>query len=396
MLELKGKFNTAKVFTDNIDTESISQIINICNQEYLKDNKIRFMPDCHAGKGAVIGTAMTIENGKVSPSVVGVDISCGMETVLIKEKDINFEKLDNIIRTFIPSGMNIRKEPHKFSKKIDLNKLKCAKHVNLNRAELSIGSLGSGNHFLELNEDNERNIYLVVHSGSRYLGKQVAEFYQEVAYKNLIDNTSEKELIINKLKKEGREQEISTELKKINPIKIDKNLAYLFGKDFDDYIHDMEIVEKFADLNRKAIINDIVEKMEFTIIDSFTTVHNYIDTKNMILRKGSVSAQKGERILIPINMADGSLICIGKGNEDWNFSAPHGAGRIMSRSKAKSLVSLDDYKEIMKNVWTTSVCESTIDESPFAYKPMNEIIKNIKDTAEIIKIIKPIYNFKAN
>lgn len=395
MIILEGKNNNAKVYTDNIENEAISQIVELCNQEFCKDSNIRIMPDVHSGAGCTIGTTMTIKD-KVVPNLVGVDIGCGMETVKIREKEIDFKKLDDIIRGYIPSGFNIRNTEHRYCKMIDLNNLKYHKSINIKRAMLSIGTLGGGNHFIEMNKDGMGNVYIVVHSGSRNLGKQVAELYQDIAYKKLIDTRSEKDNIIEKLKKEGREKDIQTELKKIVIPKIRKELAYLQGEDFNDYINDIKIVQKFADLNRKAIIDEIVSRMGFTIEEQFTTVHNYIDTESMILRKGAISAKLNEKVLIPMNMRDGSLICIGKGNEDWNYSAPHGAGRIMSRSKAKEMVSIEEYKESMKGIWSTSVRESTIDESPMAYKPMEEIIRNVKDTVDVIDIIKPLYNFKAN
>lgn len=395
MIMLEGKNNNAKVYTDNIENEAISQIIELCNQEFCKDSNIRIMPDVHAGTGCTIGTTMTIKD-KVVPNLVGVDIGCGMEIARISEKEIDFNKLDNIIRKYIPSSFDKRSVEHEYCKYINLKDLKCFSSIDISKAKLSIGTLGGGNHFIEMNKDKIGNIYLVVHSGSRHLGKQVAKFYQNLAYRVLKNTKTEKDIIIEKLKKEGREKEIQTELKKIVIPKIRKGLAYLQGKEFWDYINDIKIVQKFATLNRKAIINEIVTKMGFTIEEQFTTVHNYIDTETMILRKGAISAKLNEKVLIPMNMRDGSLICIGKGNEDWNYSAPHGAGRIMSRSKAKEMVSIDEYKESMKGVWSTSVCESTIDESPMAYKPMDEIIRNVKDTVDIIDVIKPLYNFKAN
>lgn len=395
MIELKGKFNIAKVYTDNIESEAVKQIIELCNQEFCKDSIIRIMPDTHAGAGCTIGTTMTIKD-KVVPNLVGVDIGCGMELIKIKEKEIDFAKLDKIIRTYIPSGFDIRENEHRYAQKLNFGNLKCLKNINLQRAKLSIGTLGGGNHFLELNQDKKGDIYFVVHSGSRNLGKQVAEFYQETAYKKLIDVRREKKSIIKKLKNEGREKDIANELKKIVSPKISKQLAYVQGEDFHDYINDMKIVQKFATLNRKAMVDEIVNRMNFTVIEQFTTIHNYIDTQNMILRKGSISAQNNEKVLIPINMRDGSLICIGKGNPDWNYSAPHGAGRLMSRSKAKEKVSIEEFKKSMKHIWTTSVNENTIDESPMVYKSMDEIIRNIKDTVEILDNIKPLYNFKAN
>lgn len=395
MVELKGKFNNAKVFTDNIESEAISQIIELCNQEFVKDSIIRIMPDTHAGAGCTIGTTITIKD-KIVPNLVGVDIGCGMTVAKLSCKEVNLPLLDKIIRTYIPSGFNIREKEHKNVKLLNLNDLKCCNYVNIQRAKLSIGTLGGGNHFIELNKDDEGDIYLVIHSGSRNLGKNVAEYYQNLAYKKFINMREEKRNLIQRLKKQGKEKEIQIELKKLQMPKINKQLAYVYDNDFNDYIHDMKIVQEFATLNRETIMYEILKHMNLRIDFNFTTIHNYIDTKNMILRKGAISAQNGELMIIPMNMRDGSLICIGKGNSDWNYSAPHGAGRIMSRSKAKELISIEEFKESMKNIWSTSVGVGTLDESPMVYKPMQEIIDNIKDTVEITNIIKPLYNFKAN
>lgn len=399
MIELRGKYNSTKVFTDNIEQTAVDQIIELCNQEFLKDSKVRIMPDCHAGAGCTIGTTMTIKD-KVVPNLVGVDIGCGVGVVKISNKDIDFAKLDKVIRKYIPFGQEVRKSSHKNANQFESNliKLKCFNNINFNRAVLAIGTLGGGNHFIEMNKDLNDNLYLVVHTGSRYLGKQVAKYYQDLAYKSLLDKKLNKKEIIDKLKKEGREKEIERELNNIktNDIKINKELAYVEGINFDNYINDMKITQKFSSLNRKTIIDIIVEKMNFDVVESFETIHNYIDIENMILRKGSISARLGEKLIIPINMADGSLICIGKGNEDWNYSAPHGAGRLMSRGKAKKLVTIDEFQERMKGIWSTSVTQNTIDESPMAYKNIEEIMANIEDTVEIVDIIKPLYNFKAN
>lgn len=367
MIEIKGKYNNAIVYTENIESGAVTQIETLCNQEFVKSSKIRIMPDVHSGIGCTIGTTMTIED-KVVPNLVGVDIGCGMEVVKLENNRIELQKLDKLIYEKIPSGFNIRDKEHRFNDEIDLNQLKCKNKVNLNRARLSIGTLGGGNHFIEIDKDSEGNLYLVIHSGSRHLGKEVASLYQEEAYKSLNKNSKSD---------------------------IPKALAYVSGELFDDYIHDMKIVQRFADLNRKAMVQEIIKGMKLKVVSRFTTIHNYIDTENMILRKGAVSAQKGKILLIPINMRDGSLICIGKGNPEWNYSAPHGAGRIMSRTQAKNSFTLTQFKETMKDIYTTSVNRDTIDECPLAYKPMEEIIDNIGDTVEIIDNIKPIYNFKA-
>ncbi|GAE89671.1 RNA-splicing ligase RtcB [Acetivibrio straminisolvens] len=394
MIEIRGKYNTAKVFTDNVEQEAMAQIMELCNQEFVKDSVIRIMPDTHAGAGCTIGTTMTIGD-KIVPNLVGVDIGCGMETIKLKNKNIELSKLDKVIHEFIPSGFDVRKTEHPYVENIDLEELVCKKHINMNRAKLSIGTLGGGNHFIEVNKDSEGNLYLVVHSGSRHLGKQVAEYYQDLGYKELVSKTEEIKAIIERLKAEGREKEIQKEIKKVKPPQINKQLAYVQGKSYEDYLADMKLVQKFAVLNRKAIVDEIARRMNLKIEEQFTTIHNYIDLDSMILRKGAISARQGEKVLIPINMRDGSLICIGKGNKDWNYSAPHGAGRLMSRAKAKEVITLKEFQESMKGIYSTTVNRFTIDECPMAYKPMEEIIENIRDTVEIVDIIKPIYNFKA-
>lgn len=397
MFDLNGKYATARIFTDNIENEAISQIYELCNQEFVDGCKVRIMPDVHAGKGCTIGTTMEIKD-KVVPNLVGVDISCGVLCIKLKEKEIDFKQLDEIIRKYIPSGMNVREKAIDSSeiRKIGLQKLKCINNISMDRAEKSLGSLGGGNHYCEIDVDEEQNLYLVIHSGSRYLGKQVAEYYQKIATNDLTNNTKEKIALIEKLKNEGREKEIEYALKVFDKPKIPSYLAYLEGIHLKNYLYDVGIIQKYAHINRKTIANEIITRMGLTIEEEFTTCHNYIDLDNMILRKGAISAQKGEKLIIPINMRDGSIIGIGKGNPDWNYSAPHGAGRIMSRSKAKELVSLEEFEKSMSGIWTTSVCQSTIDESPMAYKPIEEIVENIKDTVIIERIIKPVYNFKAN
>ena len=416
---VEGKFNSAKVFTDVVEEKSLEQIETLCNQEFVAGQKIRLMPDVHAGAGCTIGTTMTVGD-KIVPNLVGVDIGCGMETLVIRAKSevskhFNPEELDKIIRKNIPSGRDIRKFPHRLAKEIEFEKVRGK--FDRHRAWLSVGTLGGGNHFIEADRDDDGNLYIVVHSGSRHAGKEIAEYYQEEAWKQLNGN-SEAEIaaFIQKLKSEGRETEIQEELKKLKSqvrTNIPKDLAYVSGQLFDDYINDMKIMQHFAEMNRKAMIETIsigLHIKERDIIERFTTIHNYIyipDAENpekendetkkgqMILRKGAVSAQKGEKLLIPINMRDGSLVCIGKGNEDWNCSAPHGAGRVMSRMKAKKELNLADFKAEMKGIWSSTVNKSTLDEAPMAYKTMDDIVANIGETAEIVKIIKPIYNFKA-
>ena len=396
MLELNGKFASCKVFTDVIDENAISQIITLMNQPMAEGASIRIMPDVHAGKGCTIGTTMTISD-KVVPNLVGVDISCGMETIRIKEKHIELQKLDKLIYEKIPSGFGVRKKTHRFYEQTELERLYCADHINLDRAELSLGSLGGGNHFIEADRDDEGNIYIVIHSGSRHLGVEVASYYQNEAYLRLKSGKKASEELIARLRAEGRERDISSEIEKLKKDlpAIPKDLAYCEGELFDRYIHDMRIVQQFADLNRKAMMDEIIKGMKLHVEDSFTTIHNYIDLDRMILRKGACSAQEGEMLLIPVNMRDGSLICRGKGNPDWNYSAPHGAGRLFSRSAAKESFTVSQFKKEMQGIYTTSVNAATLDESPMAYKSMNDIVDNIGDTVDILKVIKPIYNFKA-
>ena len=398
MIEIRGKYNEAKIFTDVVDSSSIAQVLELCNQEFAAGSRIRMMPDIHAGAGCTIGTTMTITD-KVVPNLVGVDISCGLETVRISEKSVDLQKLDQIIHEKIPSGFAIRNKAHDYLNRVNLNELCCVSHVKMSRAEKSIGTLGGGNHFIEMDKDDDGNLYLVIHSGSRHLGVEVANYYQEEGYKalNHADDTAIRELV-SRLKAEGREKQIEKEIKRVKNLKqtnIPKSLAYVSGELFEQYIHDMKIVQHYAMLNRQAMVDEIVRAMGLHVEEQFTTIHNYIDTEAMILRKGAVSAKAGEKLLIPINMRDGSLICVGKGNEDWNLSAPHGAGRLMSRAEAKRSFTVSEFEEQMTEVYTTSVNKSTLDECPMAYKNMQDILNNIGPTAEVVKIIRPIYNFKA-
>lgn len=395
---IEGKHNTAKVFTDIIEESAIQQIKLLCDQEFTKGSKIRIMPDVHTGAGCTIGTTMTIKDCIV-PNLVGVDIGCGMEVVKIKNSYIELEKLDKLIHSKIPAGFNIRKTPHKYADSIDLEKLRCKDEGKINLDRKSIGTLGGGNHFIEAGKDEAGQIYIVIHSGSRHLGNEVAKFYQDQAYKSLNKNTSaDIERLIAEYKAAGRQKEIQSAIAALRAqvlTDIPKSLAYVSGQLMEDYLHDMELVQRFAYLNRKAMMEEIIKGMKLKIEDQFTTIHNYIDTTNMILRKGAVSAQKGEKLLIPINMRDGSLICIGKGNEDWNYSAPHGAGRLMSRNVAKNSFTVSEFKKEMKGIYTTTINKDTLDECPMAYKRMEDIVNNIQDTVEIVNRIKPIYNFKA-
>lgn len=398
MIILNGKYNSAKVFTDVIDENAISQIITLCNQPVSKGAEIRIMPDVHAGAGCTIGTTMTVTD-KAIPNLVGVDIGCGMETVKLKERHIELQQLDKLIYRTIPSGFSIRKKPHRYINKINLSELYCIEHINVDRAELSMGTLGGGNHFIEADKGSDGSIYIVIHSGSRHLGVETAKYYQEEAYRQLnLSSKKEVDELVARLKAEGKTKQIESEIKKFKNTKttdIPKQLAYTEGELFERYIHDMKIVQEFARLNRLAMMDEIIKGMGLHVNEQFTTIHNYIDTESMILRKGAVSAKKGEKLLIPINMRDGSLLCIGKGNPDWNYSAPHGAGRIMSRSQAKQSFTVSEYKKQMQGIYTTSVNSGTLDECPMVYKSMNDIIDNIGDTADVSEIIKPVYNFKA-
>ena len=398
MITIQGKFNIALCYTSVLEDKARAQIKAVCDAEEFGDSKIRIMPDVHAGMGCTIGTTITITD-KIVPGMVGVDIGCGMETVLIDTHTLDFVRLDACIHERIPAGFSIRQKIHAFAEEIDLSTLRCAKYMHLDRAYKSIGTLGGGNHFIEVAKSDLGDLYLVVHSGSRHLGTEVAEYYQNEGYKALCGNAEfQLDDVIAKLKAENRETEIASTiqaLKAQNAISIPKDLAYVEGTLFEDYLHDMKLVQHFATLNRRAIMDVMLEGMGLTAIESFTTIHNYIDTDEMILRKGAVSARTGEKLLIPINMRDGSLICIGKGNADWNFSAPHGAGRLMSRSAAFRQLSMQQYEAEMDGVYSTCVVPDTLDESPMAYKPMTEIITQIEPTAEIVAQIKPQYNFKA-
>lgn len=398
MVTIQGLYNTALCYTPQLESMAEQQIQAVCNQAEFAGCKIRIMPDVHAGMGCTIGTTMTIRD-KIVPGMVGVDIGCGMETLELVEREIDFHKLDNLIRREIPFGREVRKTPHPLNGEIDLTQLRCAERVDLNRARHSIGSLGGGNHFIEVARSEDDRLFLVVHSGSRHLGTEVAKFYQDEGRRALWGGAQYQiEQTIAQLKAEGREREIQKSikaLKKEHKLDIPKDLAYVEGKLFEDYIHDMKLTQKFAMLNRKAMVDVILTGMGLTPVDSFTTIHNYIDTDAMILRKGAVSARKGEKLLIPINMRDGSLICIGKGNEDWNCSAPHGAGRLMSRKAAFQALSMEKFHQEMEGIYTTCVLPDTLDEAPMAYKSMDEIVAQIGPTAEIIERITPVYNFKA-
>ena len=401
-----------KIFTENIEQEAIDQINTLLDQPAFSDCKVRIMPDVHAGAGCVIGFTANLGD-KVIPNIVGVDIGCGMWTIELGYFDddfnihnvteIDYEKLDAVIRKHIPCGRNVHGGCKvRFDRIQDLHCYRDLKETK--RFERSIGTLGGGNHFIEIDEGSDGKKYLVIHTGSRNLGKQVADYYQNLAVELMQGKDelySKQEQLIAEYKARGRRNEIEAAIKELHrgfkakQLDIPKDLCYLTGKYREDYLHDMRICQDFAKINRKYLGLTILDEMGWTKISNFETIHNYIDDENMI-RKGAISAKKGEKLLIPINMRDGCIVGIGKGNEDWNCSAPHGAGRIMSRSKAREVVSLDAFKEAMDGIFTTSVGKDTIDEAPMVYKPMDEIVENIKDTVDIVEIIKPVYNFKAS
>ncbi len=401
MIEIKGKFNTARVFATTLEDGAAEQIMAVCDTEAYAGSKIRIMPDVHAGKGCTIGTTMTVSD-RVAPAMVGVDIGCGMYTVYLGKIDIDFEKLDEAAH-FIPSGRDVWEGRQE---RFDLTAIRCYRNLqDSRRLERSLGTLGGGNHFIEVDVDDEGGKYLIIHSGSRNLGTQVANYYQQLAADLDIGKEEyfkKRNEIISTYKAEGRRSEIQDALKQVakewqaKEPSLPKELCYLHGSFMEDYLHDVDICQKFAVRNRAKMAEIILDRCGWTAIESFQTIHNYIDVSDMILRKGSVSAKAGEKLLIPINMRDGSLICIGKGNEDWNFSAPHGAGRLMSRSVAFERLTMADYEREMAGIYSTSVTPDTLDESPMAYKSMDEIIHNIAPTAEILHHIKPIYNFKAS
>ena len=404
---IKGDFNEAEVFTENIDKETISQIKQLLDQEFVKNSNIRVMPDCHKGAGCVIGTTMTIKD-KIVPNLVGVDIGCGVLCVELGDIDLNLDKIDDFIKNNIPHGFNINNKA--VVDYIDeILKIRCINNIKKKPEEFNraLGSLGGGNHFIEIDKADFNNKYLVIHSGSRNLGLQVAKHYQDVGYNNLNYNNSEYEEkskeIIESYKKSGKKKKIEKELKKLKESlkiesKIPKDLCYVQGQDLDDYLHDMDIVQRYASKNRELMAEKIVEfiGLDYESLNKFESIHNYIEVDKYMLRKGAISAYEGEDVLIPINMRDGVIIGKGKGNPNWNYSAPHGAGRILSRAEAKNKIHMNDYKASMKDIFTTCVNVSTLDEAPQAYKPIEEIINNITDTVDIKKIIKPIYNFKSN
>ena len=400
MFEIQGKINTAVCYATVVEEAAVEQIRRMCDYELTSGSRVRIMPDVHAGKGCTNGTTMTVKD-KVCPNIVGVDIGCGMYTVKLEDKELDFEKIDEAAH-YIPSGMNTWEGR---TERFGLEELRCYRSLSdTKRLERSLGTLGGGNHFIEIDRAADGTYYLVIHSGSRNLGKQVAEIYQQLAvdlHAGKADYFARRDEIISTYKAEGRRGEIQETLKALekeykakNP-DVPEDLCWLYGSFLEDYLHDVEICQRFARRNREKMAEILLARTGMTGTEAFHTIHNYIDTEEMILRKGAIAAHAGEKVLIPINMRDGSVIAIGKGNPEWNFSAPHGAGRIMSRTKAKEAIDLAAYKAAMEGIYTTSVNESTLDEAPMAYKSLDDIIDVIRDSVDIIDIMKPVYNFKA-
>ncbi len=399
MFEIKGNVNTAICYAKVVDDDAIEQIRRMCDYSMTEGSKIRIMPDVHPGKGCTIGTTMTIID-KAVPNVVGVDIGCGMYTVNLGKQDIDFAVFD-AVANYIPHGHDVWKER---KAKFDLTRLDCYRELkDAPRLERSLGTLGGGNHFIEIDIASDGTKYLVIHSGSRNLGQQVANYYQQLAidlHHGAEEYLKQREELIRTYKAQGRRAEIRDALKELvwnkTESDIPDDLCYLYGKYFDSYLKDVEICQEFARLNREVMAQILLEKNGLMGRESFHTIHNYIDTEEMILRKGAIAAHEGEKVLIPINMRDGSVLATGKGNPEWNYSAPHGAGRVLSRIKAKQKLKLEDYEKAMEGIYTTSVNEKTIDEAPMAYKALDDIIGVIEESVDVIEVLKPVYNFKSS
>ena len=399
-MEIRGRCGTAIAYAKVIEEEAIAQIRRMCDYEFTEGASIRIMPDVHWGKGCTIGTTMTVRD-KVVPNLVGVDIGCGMYTVDLGKGEIDLERFDEAAH-YVPSGRNLwdgRQES------FDLTALRCYRALkDTKRIARSLGTLGGGNHFIEIDRSADGTNYLVIHTGSRNLGKQVAEYYQNIAI-DLSHGKGElfraRDELIRRYKAEGRRGELQEALKDLNrafqakAAEIPADLAFLFGSYLEDYLHDIEICQDFARRNREVLARILLERTGLMAGDAFHTIHNYIDTEERILRKGAIAAHAGERVLIPINMRDGSILAVGRGEPDWNYSAPHGAGRLMSRTAAKENLSMDEFRETMADVYTTAVNENTLDEAPMAYKALADIIDVIEDSVDVIEVLKPIYNFKA-
>ena len=401
MFEIKGKVTTAICFATVVEEEAIEQIRRMCDYPITEGSRVRIMPDVHAGKGCTIGTTMTIVD-KAVPNVVGVDIGCGMYTVDLGKGEIDLPRVDEAAH-FIPSGMNVwegRKEH------FDLTGLRCYRELqDAKRLGRSLGTLGGGNHFIEIDRAADGTQYLVIHSGSRNLGKQVAEIYQKMAVELAHGKGrlfEARDALIARYKAEGRRKEIQAAVQELvksfreTEPEIPADLCFLYGRYLEDYLHDVEICQRFACRSRELMAEILLDRAGLTGRDGFHTIHNYIDTQEMILRKGAIAAHEGEKVLIPINMRDGSVLAVGRGNPEWNYSAPHGAGRIMSRTRAKETLSMEDYQTAMQGIYTTSVNAATLDEAPMAYKSLEDIIGVIRDSVDVIEVLKPIYNFKAD
>lgn len=399
MLEIKGAVTTAICYANIIEEEAVEQIRRMCDQEFTRDCQVRIMPDVHAGKGCTIGTTMTVRD-KAVPNVVGVDIGCGMYTVNLGKQEIDLERFDAACH-FVPSGMRAWEGRQE---RFPLTELRCYRSLERTKwIERSLGTLGGGNHFIEIDRASDGSNYLVIHTGSRNLGKQTAEIYQKLAVElnqGKEEYFKKKDALIAEYKAAGRRKEIQQALLELHwkhkPLSVPEDLCYVYGSYFEDYLHDVEICQEFAVRNRELIAKILLERSGLTGEGGFHTIHNYIDTDEMILRKGAIAAHEGEKVLIPINMRDGSVLAVGKGNQEWNYSAPHGAGRVMSRKKAKASLNMEDYKTAMEGIYTTSVNENTLDEAPSAYKSLDDIIGVIRDSVDVIEIMKPIYNFKAS
>lgn len=383
MFEIIGKYNRAQVFANQVDQASYAQVLQMCNMEELKDSRIRMMPDMHASADCTVGTSLTVTD-RANPSYVGGDIGCGMQVYRLHEKELDFAALDDAIRTRVPSGAKIHPKENPALAQLPVESLHCFSAVRHTTVAQSLGTLGGGNHFIEVDRDLEGRLYLVIHSGSRRLGRDVANYHSKAAFfaTNGIDpeEAHRKKLRINDVKNSPAQ-----------PAQ-----CFLTGTYLENYLHDMNVAVEYAGLNRRLMAEELLAALHLDVEEAFSTVHNYIDTEAGILRKGAVSAQAGERLLIPINMRDGSLLCVGRGNEEWNCTAPHGSGRVMTRAQAKETVRLEEYQEAMRGIYTTSVDVSTLDESPMAYRPIEDILDTIEPTAEVTDIITPVYNFKAS
>lgn len=368
MKTIHGVYTSAKIFTDQIEDYALAQIQMLCDNEAFSGSQVRIMPDVHPGKVGTIGFTATIQD-KILPNVVGIDIGCGVLLACIKQKKAEFQKLDTVIRENVPTGFQIRKKPHRFFEQFNLEELKCACHIKAAYAANSLGTLGSGNHFIEMDKDDEGRLYLAIHTGSRALGKAVAEYY------------------LNEGQKRLKAQELS----------VPYEMTWLEADLMESYLHDVQLVQQFASLNRQAILDEIAKGMKWKILDSFESAHNYVDLSGnkKILRKGAVSAKAGEKVIIPVNMRDGVLLGYGKGNLDWNDSAPHGAGRLMKREDVKQAYTVSQFKAEMKGIYSTCIGKDTLDEAPFAYRRIDEILPLIEDTVNVERILKPVYNYKA-